>query len=468
MEEDLKVILDDEYAEKIIDLFHANPGKSFYVREIHRKTGVSLGTVHNKIDLLRDKDIVHAEKRKRRLACSLTPRAKDLVEGIKYTSTPLKKLLKDMEVVASSPKVAVLTGEYAVVKNFHGIALPLNLRTYIGMKRNEEGGLAPLFYRVDPNDPGKEPEVVHDFYGAGEFNRFFNVIRERLDLPLLQEEESLSIIVVAEAPGHAGLALSASGMASFTLAYSKWLALHGEIDGIETGAGEPLREEESKWVGEVAKTCEAVLKGDLPYPSDAVEHIRRNKMSGIRSHASTNGNQMGVGLLFRKGENPKEIPSDLKYLPLLIADSGMYREYREVENGVLAREESLKYQLDDVERPVHEGVYQAMDDVSKITYNAVKTGNLRLVGQLMDTQHELLSSIGLSTDRLDQLCWTARKHGAHGAKMIGSGKGGSIAALHPEDAVDSIKNALLRTTGVKLLCDKIEYPIHGARIERLR
>lgn len=467
MEGDIEEILGDEHARKIVDLFHANPDRSFYVREIHRKTGVSLGTVHNKLKILRDRGIVRAEKRKRRLACSLTPRARDLITDVKYASTPFKKLLKDMRVIASSPRVAVLTGEYAVVKGYRGIALPLNLRTYIGIGENEEGGLSPLFYRVDPTDPGKPPEVVHDFYGAGDLNRFFNVIRDTLGLPLL-EEESVSVTVVTEAPGHTGLALSASGMASLALAYARWLALHGEKNVIESGAGEPLREEESGWVCEAAKTCEAVLKGNLPYPSDAVEHVQQNRMSGIRSHASTMGNRVGTGLLFRRGEHPTEIPGDLKRLPLLLADSGMYREYREVENGVLAREESLRYQVDDTENPVHEGVYRAMDDVSRIAYNAIKTGDLRLLGELMDTQHELLSALGLSTDRLDQLCWTARRHGALGAKMIGSGKGGSIAALAPEDTLDSIKNALLRTTGVQILCDKIEYPVDGARIERIR
>jgi len=53
------------------------------------------------------------------------------------------------------------------------------------------------------------------------------------------------------------------------------------------------------------------------------------------------------------------------------------------------------------------------------------------VGQLMDFNHGLLESLGVSSRSLDSMVWAAREAGAHGAKLTGAGGGGCIAALDP-------------------------------------
>ena len=53
------------------------------------------------------------------------------------------------------------------------------------------------------------------------------------------------------------------------------------------------------------------------------------------------------------------------------------------------------------------------------------------LGQKMDQAHNLLEILGVSTSKLDDLCEAARKH-AYGAKLTGSGGGGSMIALTDE------------------------------------
>ncbi|AZH25436.1 mevalonate kinase [Haloplanus aerogenes] len=53
------------------------------------------------------------------------------------------------------------------------------------------------------------------------------------------------------------------------------------------------------------------------------------------------------------------------------------------------------------------------------------------VGQLMNFNHGLLESLGVSSRSLDSMVWAAREAGAHGAKLTGAGGGGCIAALDP-------------------------------------
>ena len=55
----------------------------------------------------------------------------------------------------------------------------------------------------------------------------------------------------------------------------------------------------------------------------------------------------------------------------------------------------------------------------------------------MNLNHNLLSTLLVSTERLEDLCAAARDAGALGAKLTGAGGGGCVIALAPghEDAV---------------------------------
>ncbi len=73
---------------------------------------------------------------------------------------------------------------------------------------------------------------------------------------------------------------------------------------------------------------------------------------------------------------------------------------------------------------------------------ALADDDLPALGHLMDRNHFLLASLGVSTDRIDALCATARSAGALGAKLTGAGGGGCVLAItsHPT-AEDSVRAA---------------------------
>ncbi|MFD1633743.1 mevalonate kinase [Haloplanus ruber] len=58
-------------------------------------------------------------------------------------------------------------------------------------------------------------------------------------------------------------------------------------------------------------------------------------------------------------------------------------------------------------------------------------GSLAELGRLMNFNHGLLASLGVSSRSLDSMVWAAREAGAHGAKLTGAGGGGCIVALDP-------------------------------------
>ncbi len=58
---------------------------------------------------------------------------------------------------------------------------------------------------------------------------------------------------------------------------------------------------------------------------------------------------------------------------------------------------------------------------------------LAALGAAMNRAHVVLSELGVSTPRLDQVCAAARAAGAHGAKLTGAGGGGAAIAIAPPD-----------------------------------
>lgn len=66
---------------------------------------------------------------------------------------------------------------------------------------------------------------------------------------------------------------------------------------------------------------------------------------------------------------------------------------------------------------------------------ALDKHDLDELGTLMDFNHGLLASLGVSSRSLDDMVWAARDAGALGAKLTGAGGGGCIVALDPTDAV---------------------------------
>ncbi len=91
-------------------------------------------------------------------------------------------------------------------------------------------------------------------------------------------------------------------------------------------------------------------------------------------------------------------------------------------------------------------VFDSIGAISKAARAAVEQGANQMLGGLLNENHELLVKMGVSLPQLDNLTQAARRAGALGAKMSGSGHGGNIIAL-VEDATTAAVKAALRSAG---------------------
>ncbi len=80
-------------------------------------------------------------------------------------------------------------------------------------------------------------------------------------------------------------------------------------------------------------------------------------------------------------------------------------------------------------RCVADHVLRAIGELTLVGRRAVLEGDLETVGELMNMNHGLLSTLGVSCRELDEIVWEMRSAGALGAKLSGGGGGGCVLGL---------------------------------------
>jgi mevalonate kinase len=90
-----------------------------------------------------------------------------------------------------------------------------------------------------------------------------------------------------------------------------------------------------------------------------------------------------------------------------------------------------------------EKIFDNIKEIVMEGEKAVFTKNEKLLGELMNINHEILSrQLEVSNPLIDKLARIAKKEGAYGAKICGGGKGGVIIALTPREKVFRVAKAL--------------------------
>jgi mevalonate kinase len=265
----------------------------------------------------------------------------------------------------------ILLGEHAVVHGFAAIAVGIEqgVRAKAAVARRDLLRLTPWSLALEP-DPASEEPLERAFAAA---------------LASYPDRPPLEVHAWVDLPAGAGLGCSAAvGVAV--------LDAIDELLGIERSRAA---------LGAAALAWERVFHGNP---------------SGIDNTMSAVG---GVAL-FRKGVPLEPLHSN-KALHLVIGYSGEASSTKDMVDSVTR-------QLDrDPDR-----VRKAFEGIESLVLNAklaIEAGDHVALGQLIDLNHTILSSLMLCTTKLDAMCQIARAAGALGAKMTGAGGGGCMFAL---------------------------------------
>lgn len=265
----------------------------------------------------------------------------------------------------------ILLGEHAVVHGYPAIAVGIErgVTARASIATADLLRLSPWNLTVGPDPESEEP-----------LERAFAAV-----LAMYPKRPALEVNARVELPAGAGLGCSAAiGVAV--------------IDAIDQALG---IERSRDALGATALCWEAVFHGN---PSGV-----DNAMSAV-----------GGVALFRRGAPLEPLHSN-KPLHLVIGYSG--------------ESSSTKRMVDSVARQMRndpDRVRKAFQGIESLVLNAkvaIETGDHVALGQLLDLNHTILSSLMLCTTKIDAMCQAARAAGALGAKMTGAGGGGCMFAL---------------------------------------
>jgi len=163
--------------------------------------------------------------------------------------------------------------------------------------------------------------------------------------------------------------------------------------------------------------------------------------SGIDNTASTYG-----GLLVYRvidGESSFERIEVERPFRIVLANSGVTADTSKLNGFVLGLKE------EDPER--FEERCRAITEQSLAMREALEHFDLETVGGLMTANHDILIEMGLSHERLIELCDRALAMGALGAKLTGGGRGGYMLALTPDEDVQETVASIFESEGIPVI-----------------
>lgn len=309
-----------------------------------------------------------------------------------------------MSVEATAPGKAILFGEHSVVYRGPAIVIAIDRRAKITAKERDDERI-----RFDCLDLGFEGYFEGDEYHpvAGEEwrgNRLqAMLVAARKTMEHIDKTSGLDLTVRSDIPIAAGLGSSAAICVATVAATGE--LLDGNLSQQEI--------------------C------DLAYEGEKMVH---GTPSGVDNNISTYG---GV-LSYETGVGIEKIDFQ-GGLPLVIGNSKRKRSTRRL----VARVRALR----DRNPELVDGLIDSMGEVSRKGLEAIKARDYPMIGDLMNINHGLLSSVGVSISRLDILVHAARGAGAYGAKLTGAGGGGCMIAITDPDKLRDVSRAISRSRG---------------------
>jgi len=327
--------------------------------------------------------------------------------------------LKSMA-VASAPAKVILLGEHFVVYGEPAIVLAIDMRATVTAEKRNDGKVL-----IESRGIGASGFFVDDKFfpemGGEEAKRkleplyvIVREIRERTDF-----FEGINLRIESPIPIAAGLGSSAAVSVASAAALCSLLNLDTSEDNIF----------------KLAFDAEKVIHGNP---------------SGVDPAISTYG-----GVLWYCRSKPIRRLNVKVDLPIVIGNTKKERSTGELVAGVSAL---LKRYPRIICR-----IIKAGGEIVKKSLYALKKGDLKMLGELMNINHELLRSIGVSCRELDDLVNAAREAGAYGAKLTGAGGGGCMIALTPLERIMDVADAISEAGGEVLITRKTD---DGVIIER--
>lgn len=306
-------------------------------------------------------------------------------------------VIKLTKVTASAPGKVALFGEHAVVYGYPAMAGAIDRRVYVSVEERSDDLIK--IHAMDLSVPG----IVLTIGGTGkdvavetDYRRIMDAVgyvRKAIEVTsnICDLKKGVTVHIRSEMPVGAGLGTSAAVSVATIMAYS-------------AVGGHALNSEE---VSALGHRVELEVQGAAsPMDSAVAAHGGILLIRPMLREASLTPVKAELGLPLVVGYTPREC--------------GTGEMLRRVRNLRDAAPESVDSILCSIGKVVSEAD------------SAMRSGDLRRVGMLMNVNHGLLESLGVSTKKINEMVYSARSAGALGSKLTGAGGGGCMISLCPD------------------------------------
>ncbi len=174
-------------------------------------------------------------------------------------------------------------------------------------------------------------------------------------------------------------------------------------------------------------------------------------VSGFGSGMDVAASVYGGIIYYAKGKEIRVVTTE--DLPIIVGNTGTKVKSGPVIKAVQYLEKKHPLLLTDF----MDRIGDIVDDAER----AIKKRDFVTLGELMNINHGLLSSIGVSSIELERLIFAARNSGALGAKLSGAGIGDNMFALSPDKQKDV--SVAIKKAGGSIIPAKVG---EGLRIEK--
>ncbi|MFQ6134762.1 MAG: mevalonate kinase [Nitrososphaerales archaeon] len=275
---------------------------------------------------------------------------------------------------ARAPGKIIIVGEHFVVHGSYALAAAIDRGSTVHASLSDRSVILSRDLRLTAELPNRVP-------------RRLTPLAETLKATLkyLGERRGLKLELKSDMPRAAGLGSSAAGSVALVTAASSAL-------------GHTLKAEETV---ELAMVSERIIHGNP---------------SGIDPTAATYGGVM----LFKKGLPPRPVELEAS-TDFIVGFSGVGRSTSKMIRRFSEARRS---------RPSTFGaLVRSSSTLAETAASALAGGDLTTLAAVLNFNHAVLSSLGVSSGMLDRLVEAALNAGCLGAKLTGGGGGGCIIAL---------------------------------------
>lgn len=201
-------------------------------------------------------------------------------------------------------------------------------------------------------------------------------------------------------------------------------------------------------VGASAASCAAIAHAlneefGLDFDDERINEIAYEGEKGYHGTPSGIDNTAAVfgGLIWFMKKTEGNVMEKMKAKPfrIVIGNTGKTSSTKEVVDDVRKLKETDEKSFAQILGRYEKLALEAKDALLK--------NDLKKVGHLMDENHGLLQKINVSCSELDEMVLAARKAGAFGAKLTGTGRGGLMIALVENEKMQNKVAKAIETLG---------------------